>query len=389
MVKYKRGAVIVDLSIITNNIRAIKSIVHKNTGLMAIVKANAYGHGMQAVAKACQKAEAPADYLGVATTEEALQLRNYGIMLPILIMGAVFCDDYEDLVKNNISLTIFNLKDAKILSNISKKLCKTAKIHIKIDTGMSRIGYSAWEEDLQSSLSEIEEIYKLPNIYVEGIFSHLASSESNPRFSYEQYGRLKHILKEITKIGLHIDIIHISNSGALLNYRNFDNNLVRAGVLLYGMSPHSTAFEAQKLKGYNIKPALTLKSHVTQVKPLRKGRSVGYGQNFIAKQDIVVATIPLGYGDGISRQLSNSGKVLINGEFANIIGNVCMDQFMVDISHIKNVTQNSEVTLIGGCGKNTISSEDIAKWQNTINYEVLTCLMARLPRVYINSQGLI
>jgi len=377
---YARAAAVVNLANVANNIRVVKSMVRGGTRVMAVVKANGYGHGIYEVGQ--MALNAGADWLGVATVMEGVFLRRWSITEPILVLSPVFEEEYENLILNNLASTVFSLQSAQRLSYVAGYLEKKAKVHIKIDTGMNRVGYNAQSTPSATlSADEIIKISKLPNLVIEGIYTHLATSDSNPDFAKEQYEHFKHILGIIEDKGLHIPIRHIANSGGILGFRDFDFDMVRSGVLTYGLAPDSTREGALKMQELGFLPALTLKSRIAHVKTVLAGSSVGYSRNYFAKTDIEVATIPLGYGDGISRGLSNRGKVLIHGHLCNIVGNVCMDQFMVDVTGI-DAKVRDEVILIGTSGDEHIWAEDVAAWQGSINYEVVTGISERFPRFY-------
>ena len=383
MVLYGRAAAVINLANIENNIRIVKSLAGRGKAVMAVVKANGYGHGIFEVSRAA--VSAGADWLGVATVMEGVFLRRWGIMVPILVLSPVFEEEYENLIINNLSCTVFSLKAAQKLAYVAGYLeGRPVKIHIKIDTGMNRIGYSA--KDIENTVNEILQISMLcvnNNIVLEGIYSHLATSDSGPEFAAEQFELFKAVLLRLKNCGVNIPIKHISNSGGIINHADFNEelDLVRAGVLQYGLAPNSTRSGVNELSGLGFLPAMELKSRVAFVKWVRKGESVGYSRNYVAKKDLLVATVPLGYADGLSRKLSNRGRVLINGVYCDIVGNVCMDQFMVDATDAEPNVRD-EVVIIGKSGDLSIFAEDIAFWQGSINYEVVTSVSERVPRFY-------
>jgi len=381
MIKYARAAAVIDLTCIAANIGIVKKMVSTNTMVMAVVKANGYGHGIYEVSTAALSAGA--DWLGVATVTEGVFLRRFGINVPILVLSPVFEEEYENLILNDLNATIFSLETAKGLSSVASYLMRPVKLHIKIDTGMNRIGYGSRLNEVSQTAKEILKISALPNLVITGLYSHLATSDSGAEFAKEQFSRFLHIINEIESLGLHIPIKHISNSGGIINHREFDLSMVRAGVLTYGLAPNSKQEGAKELALLGIKPALTLKSRVAQVKSIYCGESVGYSRKFFASSNMQVATVPIGYGDGLSRALSNRGAVLINGCKCDIIGNVCMDQFMVNATGA-NAKLRDEVIIIGMSGDERIWAEDVACAQSSINYEVVTALSERMPRFYIN-----
>ena len=377
MITFGRAAAIVSSAAIANNIGIIRKMVGPSVRIMVVVKANGYGHGIYEVSRAAL--DAGADWLGVATVTEGAFLRRRNIMAPILVLSPVFEEEFENIVLNNLVSTIFSLDTAKKLAHVAGYLERTVKVHIKVDTGMNRVGYTG---DAVAIAAEIAEIMRFPGIVVEGIYSHFAASDDNPDFTGEQLARFKHIIGTLEDFGLHIPIKHISNSGGILGYPECNLDMVRSGVLTYGLAPNSLAEGAQELVRLGFVSALTLKSRVAHVKTVKAGDSVGYGRNFIATHDIRVATVPIGYADGISRKLSNRGYVLINGKFCDIIGNICMDQFMVDAT-TADAKVRDEVIVIGESGENRISAEDVAARRGSINYEVVTSISERVARFYV------
>jgi len=376
-IEYARAALMVNTSHVAGNIQAVRKLVNSHTMIMAVVKANGYGHGALDISKAALCAGA--DWLGVATVQEGLALRTAGISSPILVLSPVFTEEFDDLLQGGLTSTFFALEACKKLSEAATRLGKTAAIHIKIDTGMNRVGYNSL--NTETIVSEVLAIRALPNIEINGMYSHFAASDSNAAFTTEQFSRFMNVLKKLEQAGVHIPIKHISNSGGIINHPECNLDMVRCGVLVYGLAPCSTPEGAAQLANIGILPVLTLKSRVAHVKTVKNGESVGYSRNYNAKDDITVATIPIGYADGISRQLSNKGKVIINGKVCNIIGNICMDQLMVDVTGA-DAKLRDEVTFIGQDGSYSISTEDIATMQGSINYEVATSMSLRIPTYY-------
>jgi alanine racemase len=348
---------------------------------MAVVKANGYGHGAIEVAEAALSAGA--DWLGVATVREGLALRSAGITAPILVLSPVFEEEYPQLLVGDLTLTVSSVKTCEKLSGLAVREGLKANVHIKIDTGMNRIGFDTRDKSAVGKLIEdIRVMLALPGIVVQGIFSHLATSDNDADFARFQFQRFALVLDELERIGIRIPIRHISNSGGVLNHPEFNLDMVRCGVLTYGLAPCSSPEGAARLRGLGVFPALALKSRVAFVKTVKAGESVGYARNYTANRDIVVATVPVGYADGISRHLSNKGKVLINGEVCPIIGNVCMDQLMVDAT-AANPKLRDEVVFIGISGGNAVFAEDVARLQGSINYEVATSMSLRIPAHYV------
>jgi len=355
----------VDLDIIKHNINEIKKLIDKNTKLGAVVKANAYGHGAVEIAKVLE--EENVDYICVAGLNEAMELRNNNIKLPILVMGYTQDECLDIAIQNNITLTIFSKEQAEILSNKSKKIHQKANIHIKIDTGFNRLGFKI-DENLPST---IHYIYNLPNINVEGIFSHLALKDKES--DYEQFNKFNKLLDKIKDIK--IPIKHICDSIGMVAYKDFHMDMVRVGASLYGYSSRQTTM--------NLKPAMTFKSKFAQIKNIKKGEGISYDYSYIADKDMKIGTVLCGYADGIPRVLSNKGYVYVNGQKANILGKICMDQCIVDLTDIDNASMDSEVIFYGNGGPKLL---DIANLADTNKNELLSIVSRRVARVYIKDK---
>ncbi|NLI89247.1 MAG: alanine racemase [Epulopiscium sp.] len=359
---------------ITHNYRQIKKHIASYTKIMAIVKADAYGHGAIEIAKLLQDEEV--DYLAVAIAEEGAQLREAGITRPILVLGYTPATDIRLLIDNDLTQTIFSYEMAKYISYEASKLKKRVKIHIKVDTGMGRIGFLPHP----TSIEEILKINKLPNIEIEGIYTHFSSAdEEDQTYTKKQNSIFHGFLKELNQVGIDIPLIHAANSAAIIMNENTHFDMVRLGISLYGHYPS----EATGLYSMGLVPAMSLKTQVVHVKELPKNQEIGYNRKYTTNKKTKVATIPIGYADGYSRGLSNKGGVLIRGEYAPIIGNICMDQFMVDVSHINYVAVGDEVVVFGKQKDKEISVEEIAKILNTINYEIVCMVGKRIPRIYV------
>lgn len=367
----------IDLDAICQNVQNAMNKVGKETKMMAIIKTDAYGHGAVPVAKALNEIGTYA--FGVATVEEAVQLRQSGIQNPILILGYVFPADYGTLLENDIMHAVFQFETAKALSDIAASCKKTAKIHVKVDTGMGRIGMQTTEE----SLSEIEKIAALPNIEIDGIFTHFACADEADKAScLRQKEKFLAFTKELDARGVQIPIKHMCNSAGIIEFSDNFLNMTRSGIMTYGLYPSEEVNKAN----LELTPALQLKSHVAFVKTVQKGFTVSYGSTYVTdKETTVLATVPVGYGDGYPRALSNKGRVLIHGQYAPIVGRVCMDQMMVDVTDIPNVKQGDTVTLIGKDGNNRISVEEVADNAYSFNYEFCCGINKRVPRVYIRN----
>ncbi len=369
----------IDIDAIVGNIKQIRKITSPNAKIMAIIKADAYGHGFFEVASAL--ADNGADAFGVATADEAVQIRKAGFKNPILILGVIFRDDLERIIANDIMPVVFGYRFAKTISDTAVKLGKTAKIHIKLDTGMSRIGYVCTGSDsTERILESIVEISKLPNIEIDGIFSHFAKADETERdYTDLQFGRFRFITDELEKRGVHIPTKHICNSAGIIQYPQYHMDMVRSGIITYGLAPSDDV----PINNLGLKPAMQLKSVVTNLKRIKVDTPVSYGGKYIAKPGTRIATIAIGYADGYSRILSGKAQVLIRGKKANIVGNICMDQLMADVTEIEDIKIGDEVILFGSDGNNTITVESVAALMGTINYETICVIGKRVPRVYI------
>ena len=376
MTDEERVLAIIDLDAIAYNMTNIKSKVGKETGIIGIIKADAYGHGSVEISKVIL--ENGADWLAVAVVDEGINLRKNGIAAPILLLGYTPELRLEDVVNNGFIQTVYTYETAKKLSDVAVKLRKTAVIHIKIDTGMGRIGYRVNE----ASADEIVKISELPNIEVNGMFTHFSTAdEKDKNYTLNQYKKFVQMDALLRERGLEIPIKHAANSAAIMDFDNMMFNMVRPGIILYGAYPSE---EVDK-DNLSIKPTMSVKTHVSYVKEVNEGDYISYGRKYQAVGKRIIATIPVGYADGFIRAYSNGGKVLIKGEYAPIVGRICMDQFMVDVTDIKDVQVNDEVVLIGKQGNKEITVDFIASILDTINYEVFCTLSKRVPRQYIQN----
>lgn len=374
---YYRAQVNINLDAIRSNINEIRRHLKKDTKLMVIVKADAYGHGAVAVSKALENGLA--DAFGVAIIEEAVELRKAGITKPILILGFTPREQFDLVVSYDVIQTVYQYEMAQELSKEAIKQGKTAKIHIKVDTGMSRLGFS----DSQESITEIKKISTLKGLYIEGIFSHFANADEKDKSSVnDQIRRFNDFYRRLENEGIHIPIRHMANSAGVIEFPDAQYEMVRCGIVTYGLYPseyvnHSFA---------NLIPAMELKSHVVYIKEVPPGTGISYGSTYITKRKTKVATIPVGYADGYSRNLSNVGKVIIRGKYAPIIGRICMDYFMVDVTDIEDVTQGDTVTLLGKDGDCVISAETLALWSHSFPYEMVCTVGKRIPRVFLSQE---
>ncbi len=374
MEKHSRVCAHIDLDAILFNAESIHQNVDPNSKIMAVIKTDAYGHGAVEIARELEHLDYIYGY-GVATVEEGIILRKKGMRKPILILGYVFREHYYDVVKYDIAPAVFTIDMARDLSNAAIVANKNCRIHLAVDTGMGRIGYQVTKE----SADEMEQISKLPNIIVEGIFTHFSRADEPDRDNTEKQMQLfKEMIAMLEDRGVEIPLKHCSNSAGIVEFSEANMDLVRAGVILYGMWP-SAEVNHERVQ---LKPAMRLVSHVAYVKTLEAGRAISYGGTYVTQKDTVVATIPVGYGDGYCRGLSNKGYVLIHGMKAPIIGRVCMDQFMVDVSEIPDVAVGDKVTLIGKDGDLELTMEEIGELSGRFNYEFACDLGKRIPRVF-------
>jgi len=363
----------IDLKAIDHNLNEVKKLLHPETKIMAIVKANAYGHGALQVAE--RAVRAGAEYLGVALLQEAMELREHGITAPILILGYTPEQDYQTLVKHRITQAIYQVRQAELLNEVAQSQKTKVKVHIKIDTGMGRLGFS-----VQESVEAIEKIARLGNVEIEGIFSHLAMSDAKDK-SYTDF-QLDNFLTVCQKLeadGLQFKYRHLANSGGVIDLPETHFNLVRPGIIIYGLYP-SDEVDRSKL---HLKQAMSLKTMISYLKEVPKGTRISYGCTYTTPSKARIATLPIGYADGYTRLLSNKATVLVGGKRAPVVGKICMDQCMIDVSGIEDVKLGDEVVLFGSQGKEFLSIDELAALIGTINYEVVSMISNRVPRKYI------
>lgn len=381
MNRYSRVYAEIDLDAVLYNMEAMRNNISEDTKIMAVIKADGYGHGAVEIAETIDSL----DYLygyAVATVEEGLILRNHGIKKPILILGYAFPDQYEDMIRAEIRPTVFTREMAEELSAAAKKIGMDCKIHFAIDTGMGRIGYQVTEE----AAEEMVHLARLPHIMVEGIFTHFAKAdETDKKPTYRQIELFENMIALLEEKGVTIPIHHCSNSAGIVEVPEANMDLVRAGITLYGLWPSEEVDRAK----IDIKPALSLITHVAYVKELEADRAISYGGTYVTTEKRKIATIPVGYADGYARSLSNKGDVLIHGKRAPIRGRVCMDQFMVDVTDIPDVKNGDEVILIGSDGEETITMEEVGALSGRFNYEFVCDLGKRIPRVFVHKGKII
>ena len=355
-----------------SNLNEIKNITASE--VICVVKSNAYGHGDLEVVSVLEKAGVR--FFAVASMTEALRLRNAGCTAEILLLGGCLDDCFSYAVANNITLALYDLDQAKRMSDFAKLSGKKIKTHIKLNTGMSRIGFECFtQKQCENTAQSIKEISGYTGVELCGAFTHFCESDEKDgkTFTALQYSKLKTVRDLVEKSGVNIPLWHAANSGAIANYNEYHLDLVRAGIVLYGVYSG---------EGYSdsFKPVLSLKSVITQIREIDKGVPVSYGRTFVSDKKMTLATISIGYGDGYPRSLSSKGRVVINGKFASIVGRVCMDQTIVDVTDI-DCKVGDTVTVIG----DGVTADEIASIDGTINYEILCRLSSRIPRVYVKN----
>lgn len=370
--KYYRVYAEINLDAIVKNVDNLMTLTKENTGALAVVKADGYGHGDVAVAKAvAQKVTGYA----VATLDEAVNLRENGVKKPILVLGYVDPYEFDILVSHEITATVFDVETAQLLADAARVQKKQAHCHIKVDTGMRRIGL----EPDENGIAIVKQITALKELSADGIFTHFAASDETDKTSAEhQFKLFTDFTGRLEKEGIHFTYRHCANSAAVIDMPQVDLDMVRLGIAMYGMYP-SDEVKKEKVELF---PALDLKSHITMVKEIPAGEKVSYGGTFTTTRTTKLATVSVGYGDGYPRALSSKGYVLVRGQKAPIVGRVCMDQMMVDVTDIENVTRADIVTLIGKDGDAEITVEEIAALAGTFNYEFVCDLGKRIPRSY-------
>ncbi|MEN3038622.1 MAG: alanine racemase [Candidatus Kryptonium sp.] len=362
----------IDLSAFEFNFKQVKKLVGRGTKVMAVVKANAYGHGAIEISKSA--ISLGVDYLAVAIPEEGIELRENGIDIPVLVLTPAFEYQMELFFKYDLTATIASLESAEKFDLLSNKFGKKAKCHIKVDTGMGRIGVN-----YKNASEFVKKIYyDFKNLYIEGIYTHFATSdEKDKSFAYLQFERFISIIKELHMSGINIPLKHCANSGAILDMPETHLDMVRPGIILYGYHP-----SLEIVNKVELKPVMTLKSKVVFVKEVEPGTSISYGRKFIASKRTKIATIPIGYADGFRRSLTNLGKVEINGEIFPIVGTVTMDQIMVDVGLNTDIKVGDDVILFGS---GNITAWDVANLLGTIPYEVCCSVSSRVPRIYVRN----
>ena len=363
----------VDLIAIEHNYIQVKRLVGKDVMLMVVVKANAYGHGTVEISQVLEKMGV--NYLGVATTDEAVRLRDHGIKTPILILGSTLPEEVKIAKDRDITITLCSyeiLNEIKRLAKNEEPGDARVKAHIKIDTGMGRIGI--WHEE---ALKFVKEVASEKCVNFEGIYTHFSSAGRDEFFTNYQVESFERLLIAIEKNWIKIPLKHAANSIATVDFKRSHLNLVRPGLIIYGMYPKHTFPKLIKLK-----PAMSLKTKVVFIKDIPPGRSISYGRTFISQRPTKIATLPIGYADGYNRGVSNKAQVIVRGQFAPVVGKVTMDQTLIDVGHIKGIKIGDEVVLIGKQGRHEIHVEQLARLAGTIAYDFICGISNRVPRIY-------
>lgn len=368
---YFRTQARIDLDAVEYNCSNVRAKLPDDCKLLGVIKADAYGHGAVELAHLLDE---KCDFFGVACIEEAVELKKAGVKAPVLILGYVDSNVYDLVVKYDVRIPIFSMESAVALSNEAVRQGKTVPFHFCIDTGMSRIGFQVNEQ----SADMCKEITLLPNIEAEGLFSHFATAdEADLTKAKAQREKYKAFVKMLEDRGVNIPVKHLNNSAGIMNFDEYFD-MCRMGIILYGLYPSEEVDKSL----LDIKPVMSWLTHITHIKTLEPGREISYGGTYKTTEPRVIATIPVGYADGYPRCLSNKGRVIINGQYANIVGRVCMDQFMVDVTDVKGVDLNSTVTLVGRDGDACLSMEEVSNSAHSFNYELPCRVARRVPRVY-------
>lgn len=375
MKEYNRVCARIDLDAVEYNIEMMRRNIREGAKMLGVVKTDGYGHGAVQIAKMLS----PKDYMwgfAVATLDEAAVLRRAGIEKPLLVLGCIFPDQREEMIKSDIRMTLYTEEMARQVSELAVKMGKQAYIHIKLDTGMSRLGFMIGEEAAEI----IERISEMPNLVMEGMYTHFAKAdEIDKSFTEKQIKNYVWMKETLEERGVTFQYYHCSNSAGIIDVREANMDLVRAGISTYGLYPSEDVHK----ENVPLKPAMELISHVAHVKWVEAGTPVSYGGTYITDRKTKIATIPVGYGDGYPRSLSNKGYVLIHGKKAPILGRVCMDQFMVDATEIDDVKYADKVTLVGNDGDEKLPVEVLSGLSGRFNYEFVCDLGKRIPREFI------
>ncbi len=373
--KLNRAWAEINLNAIAHNVREIRKLTGNHVEMMGVVKADAYGHGVLEVVRTLL--DNGVTQLAVSMLDEAIQIRKMGIDVPILILSYTDPARAEDIIENELTQTVFSFDLPQALSAASVRLGKSVKVHIKVDTGMTRVGFMPG----YNAVKNIMEIGRMPGLIIEGIFTHFASADECDRdYTNMQFERFMSLCTELGRVGIHIPIKHVCNSAGTIQYPEMHLDMVRPGVILYGLYPSQDV----NRDIIHLEPAMTLKANVILVKDVESDVCISYGRKFRTSRQSKIATIPIGYADGYTRLLSNKGRMLVNGEFAPVVGRICMDQCMIDVTDLKHeVHVGDEVVIFGSQNGACISVEELATEIGTINYELICIIGKRIPRVYL------
>lgn len=372
MEKFTRTYSVIHLDSINYNISQVKKQLKPDTKILAIVKANAYGHGALRIATEIKD---EVYGFGVATVREALELRHNGIKNFILVLGYVSAAEYEDMIDNDITFTIATREMAEDISEYALKANKSALCHIKINTGMNRLGFTANDE----TVNVIKMLYKLPNIKWDGIFMHFATAdEANKEYSHRQFERFMNVINKLSEDNITFPIRHCANSAAIIDMPQYQLDMVREGIVLYGLKPSEEISDKPEFK-----PVMEIKSHIIFINDLACGESISYGRSFVTDKPMRVATIAIGYADGYPRSLSNKGYVLVRGQKAPILGRICMDQMVVDVTYIPDAKVEDVVTIVGKDGDKEVTIEELSRLSGRFNYEFVCDISERVEKKYI------
>lgn len=371
MENYRPTCVEIDLNALQYNFHQVKKRVGGKVKILVAVKANAYGHGMLEVSRRLLNLDV--DYLGVATIDEAIQLRRAKITAPILLFSAILPYEVKAVIDYKITLSVSSLEIARRLNREAKTKRRRVKVHIEIDTGMGRLG--VWHKE---AIGFITRLIEFKNLEIEGVYTHFASAdEEDSAYTFLQIASFKTLIKDLERREIGIPFKHAANSMGLLRFKECHFNLVRPGLIVYGLYPRKDT-----RRDIRLKPVLSFKTKVVSLKKLTRGQTVSYGRTYVAPKDTVIAILPVGYGDGYSRLLSNRADVLIRGKRMGVVGTICMDQTMVNVTLFPDVKVGDSAVLIGKQGKEMITAEELASLSDTISYEVVSCISSRVPRLY-------
>jgi len=366
----------IDMNAFRKNIRNLKSCTAKNVEFMGVIKADGYGHGAVRLAEVLDQESVKR--FAIVILEEGIELRENGFTEPILILGHTQAEDYAMVVEYGLTPIIYTYAQATVLNRIAHDMNKRAIAHVKIDTGMGRLGFLPTKE----SIEDIKRIYSMPNIFLEGISTHLATADQiNNDYAQKQFEKFKEVLTDLENEGINIPIRHMANSAATINFPEMHLDMVRPGTSLYGLYPSPSMALNPTIDLY---PVMSIKAKLVYIKPVREGTAVSYGGKFVTKKPSVLGIIPMGYVDGVFRQLANKGEVLIRGKRCPMVGTICMDQFMVDITDLDEVEIGDEVVFVGEQGDERITADEVGLKAGTISIEVVTRVGKRMPVFYKN-----